>query len=267
MLRHDLSGALAGIAGGVGQIASFDLDPSPRPARPHRRPRPKCWNRSLSSRSTAPGCSTRGGRPGRADRPPAPPFRRRGRSSARHSASRWTSGLPARLRLDRTALMRIFDNLLAEAIEQGAGGAVSFAASNEPDAVVFRVTGERAGPSWSAQSRAARPRPGSAGRADARRPPRRASRVARPRESGFEASLRFPASLAVAAPHPAAPSGPSLAGLRILLAEDNPTNQMVASNMLRALDAEVVVQDGVEALERFDDFAADSSSSTSRCRG
>ena len=33
---------------------------------------------------------------------------------------------------------------------------------------------------------------------------------------------------------------------------------MVASNMLRALDAEVLVcSDGVEALERFDDFPAD----------
>jgi CheY-like chemotaxis protein len=45
----------------------------------------------------------------------------------------------------------------------------------------------------------------------------------------------------------------ALAGRRILLAEDNPTNQMVASQMLRALDAEVIVcADGVEALERFE---------------
>jgi CheY-like chemotaxis protein len=44
-----------------------------------------------------------------------------------------------------------------------------------------------------------------------------------------------------------------LAKRRILLAEDNPTNQMVASQMLRALDAEVIVcADGVEALERFE---------------
>ena len=44
----------------------------------------------------------------------------------------------------------------------------------------------------------------------------------------------------------------------MLLAEDNPTNQMVASQMLRALDAEVTVcADGVEALERFEAGAFD----------
>ena len=42
----------------------------------------------------------------------------------------------------------------------------------------------------------------------------------------------------------------TLAGLRILLAEDNPTNQMVATQMLESLDADVtVVDDGAAALE------------------
>jgi CheY-like chemotaxis protein len=41
--------------------------------------------------------------------------------------------------------------------------------------------------------------------------------------------------------------------VRVLLAEDNLTNQMVATQMLRALDAEVTVcSDGIEALERFE---------------
>ncbi|WP_111429823.1 hybrid sensor histidine kinase/response regulator [Rhodobacteraceae bacterium DSL-40] len=45
---------------------------------------------------------------------------------------------------------------------------------------------------------------------------------------------------------------PALAGSRVLLAEDNPTNQMVASQMLEALKARVkVCSDGVEALEAF----------------
>ena len=49
-----------------------------------------------------------------------------------------------------------------------------------------------------------------------------------------------------------------LAGLRVLLAEDNPTNQMVASQMLRSLNAEVTVcADGVEALERFESEPVD----------
>jgi CheY-like chemotaxis protein len=71
---------------------------------------------------------------------------------------------------------------------------------------------------------------------------------------GFEAVVRFPPAAAVdrLVPRDGA-AGPGLSGLRVLLAEDNPTNQMVASQMLRALDAEVVVcSDGVEALERFE---------------
>jgi CheY-like chemotaxis protein len=53
-------------------------------------------------------------------------------------------------------------------------------------------------------------------------------------------------------------SSPDLTGVRVLLAEDNPTNQMVASQMLRALNAEVTVcADGVEALERFESQPTD----------
>jgi two-component system, OmpR family, aerobic respiration control sensor histidine kinase ArcB len=45
---------------------------------------------------------------------------------------------------------------------------------------------------------------------------------------------------------------PALAGRRVLLAEDNPTNQMVATQILNSLDADVTVtSDGVEALEAF----------------
>jgi CheY-like chemotaxis protein len=45
----------------------------------------------------------------------------------------------------------------------------------------------------------------------------------------------------------------SLNGLQILLAEDNPTNQMVAVQMLEALGASVTVaNDGVEALEELE---------------
>ncbi|MEM8570716.1 MAG: response regulator [Pseudomonadota bacterium] len=48
------------------------------------------------------------------------------------------------------------------------------------------------------------------------------------------------------------PEFPALANRRILLAEDNPTNQMVATQMLTALRANVTVaSDGVEALEAF----------------
>lgn len=73
---------------------------------------------------------------------------------------------------------------------------------------------------------------------------------------GAEATLSFPAALcerdALAQAEPA-PAGPDLDGLRILLAEDNPTNQLIATQMLRAMNADVTLSsDGVEALERFD---------------
>lgn len=58
-------------------------------------------------------------------------------------------------------------------------------------------------------------------------------------------------------PSAASPAGAGarldLGGLRILLAEDNPTNQIVAMQMLRALNADVTLScDGVEALETFE---------------
>ena len=42
----------------------------------------------------------------------------------------------------------------------------------------------------------------------------------------------------------------TLSGLRVLLAEDNPTNQLVAVQMLESLGASVILaEDGAEALE------------------
>lgn len=76
---------------------------------------------------------------------------------------------------------------------------------------------------------------------------------------GLEARFAFPASLcadrehAASGPPPAGEPRDALRGLRVLLAEDNPTNQMVATQMLAALGAEVEVSaDGVEALQRFE---------------
>ena len=70
---------------------------------------------------------------------------------------------------------------------------------------------------------------------------------------GFEALVTIAAEQC-ARPDPAPPkTGPDLAGVRILLAEDNPTNQMVATQMLRALRAEVTVtSDGAEALAAYE---------------
>lgn len=83
--------------------------------------------------------------------------------------------------------------------------------------------------------------------------------LAHRRGGGVEARVRFPADLCVAeCVAPALPGAGGaerldLHGLRILLAEDNPTNQMVATQMLQALNARVTItSDGVEALERFE---------------
>ncbi|MCV4803208.1 response regulator, partial [Escherichia coli] len=58
-----------------------------------------------------------------------------------------------------------------------------------------------------------------------------------------------------ASPSAAAPTGPQawpqLRGKRVLLAEDNPLNQMLTVAMVEALGAEcIVVSNGQEALER-----------------
>jgi CheY-like chemotaxis protein len=64
----------------------------------------------------------------------------------------------------------------------------------------------------------------------------------------FERLLALPASSEAAAP--AAPALRSGTGLRILLAEDNPINALLATRALERLGAEVVhAMDGVQALE------------------
>jgi two-component system aerobic respiration control sensor histidine kinase ArcB len=82
-------------------------------------------------------------------------------------------------------------------------------------------------------------------------------------DGGAEAVVLLPARLCSAAAAPATPTGPpprraGLSGRHILLAEDNQTNQIVATQMLRALGAEVTLaSDGVEALERFEEAQYD----------
>lgn len=78
-------------------------------------------------------------------------------------------------------------------------------------------------------------------------------------DGGGEAIVTIPAMSLIegeaGAPEkaPAPKYSADLSGLSLLLAEDNPTNQMVAEQMLRSLGAQVVVaSDGVEALECFE---------------
>lgn len=76
------------------------------------------------------------------------------------------------------------------------------------------------------------------------------------RSGGARVSVILPEDLLIAATRPKVKpdSGlPDLSHLKILLAEDNPTNQLVASQMLKKMDAVVeVASDGVEAMEAFE---------------
>jgi two-component system, OmpR family, aerobic respiration control sensor histidine kinase ArcB len=76
---------------------------------------------------------------------------------------------------------------------------------------------------------------------------------------GLAAVLRLPAQVCdgeVAADD--VQDAPDLAGVRVLLAEDNLTNQLVASQMLTSLGAHVVLaSDGVEAIARFEETDID----------
>jgi CheY-like chemotaxis protein/anti-sigma regulatory factor (Ser/Thr protein kinase) len=169
---------------------------------------------------------------------------------------------PRALRLDPVLVERVLDNLVGNAVKFARGGAVRVLVGREPDGSVgIRVSDQ--GPGFDAAELAA------IVRSEAAPPPGQglglhivrvlterlggAFVLANRPAGGAEALLRFPADVAIAGRSPFAGSGPDLRGLRILLAEDNPTNQMVASQMLRALNAEVTIcGDGIEALEAFE---------------
>lgn len=153
------------------------------------------------------------------------------------------------LRVDRVVLVRILDNLIDNALRFSCAGTVAVTIGrNAAGEIVFRVTDEGPGPGAAVEAAPAgdEPRGLDIVRVLADRLGASVSLGHRP-GGGTEAVLRLPAGGAVAKPLA------SLAGARILLAEDNLTNQMVALQMLRALGASVTIcSDGIEALERFD---------------
>jgi two-component system, OmpR family, aerobic respiration control sensor histidine kinase ArcB len=157
---------------------------------------------------------------------------------------------PAALLVDRASLHRVLDNLVDNALRFSTGGTVTVAVSrNVAGEIVFRVTDEGPGLDGSGIDRRERgePRGLDIVQVLADRLGGAVSLGNRPGGAGTEAVLRLPASGGVEL------SPPSLDGVRILLAEDNLTNQMVALQMLRSLGAAVTVcSDGIEALERFD---------------
>jgi two-component system, OmpR family, aerobic respiration control sensor histidine kinase ArcB len=262
MLRHDVRNALADVAGGVRQLARAGLEQEARPQLERIAAAAKALEWLIAQTF------------GDARRPEIPPETDVDRLIA-HLRHRFTGaaaeagtgfrvemdpGLPSRLRLEPVSLMRALENLVATALGRALGGAVALVAGLEQGDIVFRVTGEQA-----ARRTPAAPSLAAAGVDETGD---RVARTLADRLDGrldivgaidgrTQATLRFTGSIAVAASQ-AVVADPPLSGIRILLAEDNPTNQMVASNMLRALDAEVLIcSDGVEALEQFDGFPAD----------
>ena len=251
-LRHDIDRALAAVLAGLGGVAAADLDERTREIGVQSR---------LSARTLSGLVRAMGGE--------SPVVEEVGvrklasRMGAIHAAEARARGLelvvetdddlPATLRIDRITLLRILDNLVDNAMRFSCAGTVRLAVSrNAAGEIVFRVTDE--GPGLAAAGGATDAGTDNAGAGEPRgldiahvlaaRLGAAISIGDRP-GGGTEAVLRLPggAGGGVSA---------SLSGARILLAEDNLTNQMVALQMLRALGASVTIcSDGVEALERF----------------
>jgi CheY-like chemotaxis protein len=266
MLGHDVRCALQSVLGGLGQIEAADLPQGLR-AQVER----------AATAGTALGCLV-GILLG--DEPDAAAGRTRvdverllrhlrrryaGEAEARGLGFEATRepDVPGQLRLDLVALARVLGNLIGNALQHG-GGTVRLAVARAGDRIAFRVTDEGPGlpeAFGGVFSPVGEDGPAGLGLRIAGSLTERLGGTLEVRNraaGGAEAVLSFPPEVAVAPAAGAAPERADLAGLRVLLAEDNPTNQMVATQMLKALNAEVsVAADGVEALERFEAEAVD----------
>jgi CheY-like chemotaxis protein len=277
MLHHDIRGALQGVVGAVAQVDAAALGPENRVQ----------FERIAAASRTLAGLV--GAALGEVPDPEAE--KARGMVDVggfldhvrqRHAGEAQVRGLqlvveaeegiPAALRLDAMALARIVDNLVGNAVKFTETGTVRLRVSSEADgAVTFRVADDGPGLPAGALKQVFRYgfRPAESDRAGqgvglhivkslTDRLGGEVSVGNRP-AGGVEAVVRFPADVTSGGAAAAGgPEAPDLTGVRVLLAEDNPTNQMVASQMLRSLKAEVTIcSDGVEALERFEEEPVD----------
>jgi CheY-like chemotaxis protein/HPt (histidine-containing phosphotransfer) domain-containing protein len=279
MLAHDIRGALNGVIGGMGEIEASELSP---------RLREQVERVATAARSLA---SLTAMMLGDAPDPVAWASGEHLRlpSFLGYVRSRWAgeahekglgfdivpaTDLPPALRMDHLPLARALGNLISNAIKHTGRGAVRLSVARAPGGgITFRVADDGPGIAADVLDRLSDgvPPSGGVGHGLGLHIVRQIAEqfdgwftIANREPRGAEAMLHLPASIC-SDQEPAAPvaaTAPTerfaLDGLRILLAEDNPTNQMVATQMLRALNAQVAVcADGVEALERFEQEAFD----------
>lgn len=200
----------------------------------------------------------------------------RWRARAREKGLTFTTSvaenLPQALALDRTALDRILSNVLSNAIKYSVTGVIELRVELSPGGALRMAVTDQ-GPGFCAEALArlfelgGRPRettePGQglglhitrdlAGRFGG------GVTVENRPSGGARVTVELPASgwthlSSLPDPHDL----PDLGGLRILVAEDSTTNQLVVSQMLRRMGAKyVIAADGVEALKCLSDETFD----------
>lgn len=279
MLAHDVRGALHGVVGGVAMLEGADLAPQVR----EQVERIGAAGKSLADLLCRfLGEETRMCAAGRADRVDLQRF-------LQHVSRRWggeamernvrfrivaSEEVPASLQANVVSLGRVLGNLIGNAVRYARPWDVRLNVRGGDDGgVIFEVLDDGPGFPREVLERAARPYPETdpfqrgdhgLGLEIARTLCEEMGGVFdlsnRP-SGGGRVALTFPGVLCDGrSDQPAAPAQlerVDLGGLRVLLAEDNLTNQMVAVQMLGALNAVVTLtSDGVETLERFetDDF-------------
>ena len=177
--------------------------------------------------------------------------------------------IPTDIRMAEIDFLRVFNNIISNALKFSSSGALTLRlARGQNGALLIDVLDD--GPGFSARAReklfSLHGRPEGAvaegtgfGLYIARNLLEKVggsiSAENRP-EGGAMVSVILPEDLLIMAEKPAIKPEtglPDLSHLRILLAEDNPTNQMVATQMLKKMDATVdTAADGVEAMIAFD---------------
>lgn len=279
LLGHDLRAALSDVIGGLGLVSHDTLAPDARLQLERVRA-----SSELLARLMDEGLAQILGDADQVTASPRPVLLSkliydldvRWRGRAREKGLTFTTSvaesLPQELALDRTGLDRILSNILSNAIKYSQAGMIEMRVELSPSGAL-RIAVTDQGPGFCADALArlfdlgGRPRestePGQGlglhitrdlvGRLGG------AVTVENRSLGGARVTVELPASSwATLSSQPRPQDLPDLSGLKILVAEDSATNQLVVGQMLRRMGAKYVIAgDGVEALtclkrERFD---------------